>query len=151
MLARERQCKDCRAGLPDLVVADLAPTAKLPLLQRLGIEGLCDKIHFLGYVPNSMLPDIYCGAEAFLYPSLRESFGIPMLETMACETPLLTSNTSAMPEIAGDAACFVDPFSVESMADGICKLHTDVACREELVQKGRERIKNYSWSETTNF
>lgn len=98
-----------------------------------------------------MLPDIYCGAEAFLYPSLRESFGIPMLETMACETPLLTSNTSAMPEIAGDAACFVDPFSVESMADGICKLHTDVACREELVQKGRERIKNYSWSETTNF
>jgi glycosyltransferase involved in cell wall biosynthesis len=100
------------------------------------------------YIPNQDLPYIFSGALQFLYPSLRESFGIPILESMACGTPVITSNTSAMPEIAGDAALLVDPYSPEAIAEGILKIETDENLRKELINSGNERIKFFSWEKT---
>lgn len=79
-------------------------------------------LRFPGYIANTDLAALYGGAFAFLYPSLRESFGIPMLEAMACGTPIIAGNTSAMPEIAGDGALLVDPFSPEDITAKILKL-----------------------------
>ena len=82
-------------------------------------------LSFPGYIENTDLAALYSGAFAFLYPSLRESFGIPMLEAMACGTPIIAGNTSAMPEIAGDGALLVDPFSPEDITAKILKLEND--------------------------
>ena len=101
-----------------------------------------------GYIPNSDLPAIYNRASAFLYTSLRESFGIPQLEAMACGTPVVTSNTSAIPEVAGPGAILVDPTSPTAIADALLRLETDPAFRAEQVAYGLERVKLFSWEET---
>lgn len=93
-----------------LVMLDYDELALTALLQKLGVPQLRDRIHLTGYVPNTELPAIMNQCAVFLYPSLRESFGIPILEGMACGVPVITSNTAAMPEVAGsDAAFLVDP------------------------------------------
>jgi glycosyltransferase involved in cell wall biosynthesis len=80
-----------------------------------------------------------------LYPSLRESFGIPLLEAMACGAPIITSNTSSMPEVAGQAAIFVDPLDANQIADAILKLQSDNELKEKLKSAGFERINNFTW------
>ncbi|MFZ4454873.1 MAG: glycosyltransferase family 4 protein [Bacteroidales bacterium] len=106
------------------------------------------RILLLGYVSNLDLPAIYSMADVFLYPSLRESFGIPILESMACGVPIITGNTSAMPEIAGSGALMVDPFDVKDILTKILALEHN----PELVKKqrtyGLERVKLFSWRNT---
>jgi glycosyltransferase involved in cell wall biosynthesis len=104
-------------------------------------------ISFTGYVPNEELPAIYTMASLFLYPSLRESFGIPILEAMACETPVITSQTSSMPEVAGDAALLVDPNNPESIGAAIRKVLSDEQLRDDLRQRGLARSRKFSWKE----
>jgi glycosyltransferase involved in cell wall biosynthesis len=84
-------------------------------------------------------------ASLFLYPSLRESFGIPLVEAMACGVPLITSNTSSMPEIAQDAALIIDPFKPETIATAIQELWQDANLQQSLVAKGIMRAKYFSW------
>lgn len=109
--------------------------------------GLEDVI-YTGYVSNESLNLLYCGAEAFVFPSLYEGFGIPILEAMACGVPVLTSNLSSMPEVSGDAALYVDPSSVERITDGMIEIVEDASLRKDLMQKGFERVKHFSWKET---
>jgi glycosyltransferase involved in cell wall biosynthesis len=87
-------------------------------------------------------------ADAFLYTSLYEGFGLPILESMACGTPVITSNVSSMPEVAGDAALLVDPLSVEDIARGIRRMATDESMRAELREKGLRRNAEFSWKKT---
>ena len=131
-----------------LLVADLPMQAAESILQQIGEPELMDRLRLPGYIPNGDLPAVYNGASAFLYTSLRESFGIPQLEAMACGTPVVTSNTSAIPEIAGEGAILVDPTSPEAIAGALQRLETDDAYRAEKIAYGLERVKLFSWEQT---
>lgn len=115
------------------------------LLVEIGDPELINSIVLTGYVVNTDLPSIYSQSAIFLYPSLRESFGIPMLEAMACGVPVITSNTSSMPEIAGDAAHIIDPFNSEEITQGMIKILDDIEYYNMLCSKGVERNKRFSW------
>ncbi|MEG1864056.1 MAG: glycosyltransferase family 1 protein [Alistipes sp.] len=131
-----------------LLIADLRPQAAEAALREIGAEELLAMLRLPGYIANEDLPAIYNGATAFLYTSLRESFGIPLLEAMACGTPVVTSNTSAIPEIAGIGAILVDPTSPSAIADALLRIETDADFRNEQVAYGLERVKHFSWEQT---
>lgn len=135
------------APLP-LLVADLTEQAAESILRTIGEPELMKMLRLPGYIPNSDLVAVYNGAAAFLYTSLRESFGIPQLEAMASGTPVVTSNTSAIPEIAGPGALMVDPTSPTAIADTLLRLETDQAFRREQIAYGLERVKQFSWEQT---
>ena len=99
----------------------------------------------IGYIPFHLQPVIYNLASLFLYTSRRESFGMPILESMACGTPVITSTTSSMPEIAGDAAHLVDPDDKISIADGITKVLSDEGYYRQLIERGYNRSARFSW------
>jgi glycosyltransferase involved in cell wall biosynthesis len=98
-----------------------------------------------GVVPEEDLPGLFAGADAFLYPTLYEGFGLPVAEAMACGVPVLTSSTSALQEIAGGYAYLVDPMDVDAIARGIVDLATDPERRREYAELGRRRAADFSW------
>ena len=104
-----------------------------------------------GYVPTADLPFLYAGADLLAYPSLYEGFGLPILEAMACGTPVVTSNVTSMPEVAGDAAILVDPTSVEDIAQGLERVLLDESLRRELSRKGLARASEFSWKKTAQL
>ncbi|MCT4603063.1 MAG: glycosyltransferase family 4 protein [Marinifilum sp.] len=128
-----------------LVMLDYEENALRKILSDIGHPEIRKDIHLTGYVINTDLPAIISQCDVFLYPSLRESFGIPILEGMACGVPVITSNTSSMPEIAGNAALIVDPNNSSEITNGIVKILEDEKYRKELCQKGIERAKLFSW------
>jgi glycosyltransferase involved in cell wall biosynthesis len=130
-----------------LVMVDIDRQYLSSILHQVGDASLESHIRFTGYVPNHELPAIYSLATIFLYPSLRESFGIPILEAMACGTPVITSNTSSMPEVAGDAAIYVDPFSADDIAEKIRALMDSETNRNALALRGKKRSSLFSWKE----
>ena len=115
------------------------------ILNDIGDKGLIDQIVLTGYVVNTDLPAIYSQCELFLYPSLRESFGIPMLEAMACGAPVITSNTSSMPEVAGSAAAIVDPYKPEEITAAIIRIVSDKETRDSMIEKGYFQAAKFSW------
>jgi glycosyltransferase involved in cell wall biosynthesis len=120
------------------------PTAELTaFIERCKVT---PRVHFEGMVPDVILPSLYRSAEALVFPSLYEGFGLPVLEAMACGTPVVTANTSALPEVAGDAALLVDPTSVEQIAGAIERIASDGFLREQLRKKGLVRAAAFSWS-----
>jgi glycosyltransferase involved in cell wall biosynthesis len=104
-----------------------------------------DAVRLLDHVEKADLPGLYSGARALVLPSEHESFGFPVLEAFACGTPAITSNTSALPEIAGEAALLIDPYSVEEIAAACRRLANDDGLRQELIEKGRRRAQDFSW------
>ncbi|AXI24803.1 glycosyl transferase family 1 [Methanofervidicoccus sp. A16] len=104
-------------------------------------------IIFTGYVPEEDLPALYNAADLFVYPSIYEGFGLPPLEAMACGTPVITSNTSSLPEVVGDAGIMVDPYDVDGLSKAMYEVLTNDGLREELRKKGLERAKLFSWKE----
>ena len=131
-----------------LLIADLDPDYLNGIIEYNHIENIRENIIMPGYIINSDLPYIYNSAFAFLYTSLRESFGIPLLEAMACGTPVITSNTSSMPEIGGKDAILVNPESSDEIADMMLQLETDQAFYERQKKIGLERSKLFSWRKT---
>jgi glycosyltransferase involved in cell wall biosynthesis len=117
------------------------------VLSRLTELQLKDHILFIGMVSDEDLSIIYRLALALLYPSVYEGFGLPILEAMASGCPVLTSNVSSMPEVAGDAAHYVDPFNIHSIADGLQAI-LDASYRAKLVNRGQSRLYNFSWQRT---
>ncbi len=115
------------------------------MLDEIGAVDLYEHIFLTGYVSDEDLPAIYHLAQLFLFPSLREGFGIPIIEAMACGIPVITSNTSSMPEVAGDAAHLVNPNSTEEITKGIIKILSDVNYKNELIRRGLEQYKLFSW------
>jgi len=97
-----------------------------------------------GAIPLEELPVVIAGAKIFVYPPLYEGFGLPVLEAMACGIPVVTSNTSSLPEIVGDDGFLVDPFSVESLADGMRNLLTDSFLYDDLKRRALERAKGFT-------
>lgn len=129
-----------------LVMLDYDEEELQKLLLSINRPELRKNIHLLGYVPNTELPAIISQCTIFLYPSLRESFGIPILEGMACGVPVITSNTSSMPEVAGkDAALIVDPHDPTQITAAIQTLVDDYALANILAERGILRAKEFSW------
>lgn len=118
------------------------------LLEQLGRPELIDQITLPGYVAFAHLPALYSMATAYLYPSLREGFGLPILEGFACGVPVITSDTSSMPEVAGEAALLVDPTRPEAISDALQRLMQDPALQDQLIRRGLERVKAFSWERT---
>jgi len=109
-----------------------------------------DDIVFLGQVSHDDLPKYVASSIALTYVSLFEGFGIPILEAMSCNIPVITSNRSSMPEVGGDAAYYVDPNDVKSIVDAMYELSTNEVLRKEMIQKGQKRVRSFSWVETGN-
>jgi glycosyltransferase involved in cell wall biosynthesis len=110
-----------------------------------------NRVHILGNVPQDHMPAIYSMADFTLYPSLIEGFGFPILESFRCGCPVLTSNITSMPEVAGEAAYLVDPYDQGQITEGILKLSQDRVLREELIRKGFDRSKLFSWENTAGI
>jgi glycosyltransferase involved in cell wall biosynthesis len=104
-----------------------------------------DQIKWLYFVSDEELTSLYSGAAFFVYPSLVEGFGLPILEAMSVGCPVLTSNVSSMPEAAGDAAVYVDPYDIASISDGMMQLAGNSYLREQMSILGYERIKQFTW------
>ncbi len=128
-----------------LLMADLDRSYLNDIITRNQIEHILDYISLPGYIANTDLPYVYSGAFAFLYTSLRESFGIPLLEAMACGVPVITSNTSSMPEIAGSEAILVNPMEPDEICNQLLKLENDAAHYQHQVEMGLKRAKSFSW------
>ena len=128
-----------------LLMADLDQEYLNGIISRNHIENIREKIFMPGYIQNKDLPYIYNSAFAFLYTSLRESFGIPLLEAMACGTPVVTSNTSSMPEIGGINAILVNPERADEIADMLIKLEQDATFYQQQKEWGLARATLFSW------
>lgn len=109
--------------------------------------GLVGRVIFPGYVADGDKPALLSGALAYVFPSLYEGFGLPVLEAMACGTPVLTSNCSSLPEVAGSAALLIDPRHTGEIAEGLVQLITDPDLRQQLVQRGYRQFRAFSWSQ----
>jgi len=128
-----------------LVMLDYDQNELEKLLNEINDKPLIDRILLTGYVVNTDLPSIYSQCKVFLYPSLRESFGIPMLEAMACGVPVITSNTSSMPEIAGSAAYIIDPYKPEEITKALIQLINNKVLKQQLIGKGLQQSAKFSW------
>lgn len=136
-----------RRRLP-LLIADLKESTVNEYLEQYGLQSVKAMLCCPGYIPNTDLPAVYSNASVFLYPSLRESFGIPILESMACGTPVVTSDTSAMPEIAGADGILVNPREPEEIADAVLQLEENPEHYEFQVRHGLKRVTEFSWAHT---
>ncbi len=103
------------------------------------------RVHVLGYIPYDELPLVYACAELFVYPSFYEGFGLPPLEAQAMSCPVITSNTSSLPEVVGDSAIMVDPHDAVALRDAILLVYTDELLRKELIRKGLKNVERFSW------
>ncbi|MBI2856788.1 MAG: glycosyltransferase family 4 protein [Chloroflexi bacterium] len=150
LLAAFAQLKK-RPGFSDLKLvkvggpgrSDAFRAATLQVIRKLGLEG---EVVFVGQVTDSELSAYYSSARALVYPSLYEGFGLPILEAMACGCPVVTSNISSLPEVAGEAALFVNPRERQDLARAMARILSDGAVRRQLIAKGRERSGRFSWA-----
>ena len=130
---------------PVLVIAGKKGWQYEEILQagkRLGIE---ESVIFTGYIEDDEAPLLLCGAVSFVFPSIYEGFGLPVLEAMACDIPVIAADAASLPEVVGEAGLLVDPYSTESIADAMQKIWENTTLRQELCAKGRNRVKKFTW------
>jgi glycosyltransferase involved in cell wall biosynthesis len=140
------------SGLEELTLLIIGDEiSKLPALRRaVHRHKLHKHVRFLGYLPDETLAILYRLAAVFAFPSLYEGFGLPPLEAMASGTPVVTSNVSSLPEVAGDAAVLVDPTDTGAIVEGLRRVLTDPALAAELRAKGLERAREFSWERSVS-
>jgi glycosyltransferase involved in cell wall biosynthesis len=140
-LLRQAAKTDCA-----LVISGLQPGMQEQLRAAVRDDPLARDIILLGFIEREHLRFLYNEAAVFLYPSLYEGFGFPLLEAMACGTPVASSDRSSLPEIADDAALFFDPENVEAMTESLCHILNDTETAELLRSKGLERCTHFDWT-----
>lgn len=148
----KNECRIVEGFAKSGVVADVHlvftgnPKADLArLIHRVGVAG---SVHFTGHISEEKLPSLYRDAQALIFPSLYEGFGLPILEAMACGTPVVTSNVTGMPEVAKDASILVDPSSGDQIGHAIGEVVNNASLRAELRSRGLLRAKEFSWEKT---
>ena len=142
-----RARSQCPDGLKLIIIGD--ELSKYPGLRQSVHKHKLDKhVRFLGFQPTETLAAFYRLARAFAFPSLYEGFGLPPLEAMACGSPVVTSNVSSLPEVAGGAALLVDPYDADAIASGIVQAVTDETLRADLIRRGLERARSFSWPQS---
>lgn len=137
----------CRSDIP-LVLAGWEGWGDKSWLEAVRSKGLKEKIFIVGYVDDETLASLYTGATALVYPSLYEGFGLPIVEAMACGCPVICSNVSSMPEVAGGAARLIDPSDPDDLAAAIDEVAGSPAYRADLSQRGFVRAEAFSWART---
>ncbi|MBW4613041.1 MAG: glycosyltransferase family 4 protein [Desmonostoc vinosum HA7617-LM4] len=137
-------CKDYELWLAGPSDRRYTPTLTAQIAQL----GITDQVKFLNYVPDQELPKIINQAIALVFPSLWEGFGLPVLEAMACGTPVITSNLSSLPEIAGNAAIFINPYNTREITEAMQAIATDSALRSRLSHQGIIHCQQFSWAKT---
>lgn len=140
----EKREGEGRAGMT-LVVAGAWDPRYPEARRRAETLGLGEVIRWLGPVPEADLPALYSAATAFVFPSLYEGFGLPVLEAMACGTPVACSNTSSLPEVAGEAAVYFDPIVVSQLSEALRRVWEDAGLRTALRERGWQRAQAFSW------
>ena len=138
-------CKQQSSPLP-IVMLDYSREQVASVLKQQNFMECLNMFHFPGYISPLDMPLAYQNATLFLYPSLRESFGMPILESMASGIPVITSNTSSMPEVAGNAAFYVDPFSYYDISRGITAVLNNNTLRHQLIESGYQRSMKFNWN-----
>lgn len=133
-------------SVPDLVLVGSGGGAQLNIDVEVSKRELGSRVHALGRIPDEDLAAVYSSAAVFVFPTLYEGFGLPVLEAMACGTPVVTTNTSSLPEVAGDAAILEEPGSPGRLAEAVRRILQDQSLRGELVAKGLARAKRFSVS-----
>ncbi|MBC8449011.1 MAG: glycosyltransferase family 4 protein [Chloroflexi bacterium] len=133
-----------RDGL-QLVLAGKRGWLAEPLFRRVEELGLSEAVRFPGYVEDADLPALLSGAACFAFPSLYEGFGFPVLEAQACGTPVVASNVSSIPEVAGDGALLVDPHDTAALAEALAGVLSDEALRADLIRRGLANVPRFSW------
>ena len=136
--------KDCQLAIAGKKDDFFYPEIERQIQQR----SLKDRIIFLDYVPTADLPSLYSMAQALVFASLYEGFGLPVLEAMACGTPVIASNVTSIPEVGGNSVYYVDPYSVEDISQAMSRILTDTELQKSLNAKGLERAKLFSWDKT---
>ncbi len=139
---------DSLPQLCDLVLAGSFGWGYSELLQKIGASNNKGCIRMPGYVDDTDLPALYSAATAFVYPSFYEGFGLPILEAMACGTPVITSSVSSLPEVAGDAALLVDPTDAKALASALQRIVKDGSLRQDLSRRGRQRSSLFTWHQS---
>lgn len=134
----------------DLVLAGVDGGQSTELMQLVTTLQLTNRVHFLGYVADEALPALYWGAHLFCFPSLYEGFGLPVLEAQLHGVPVMTTNNSALPEIAGEAALLVDPTDVDAIADAMLQLSQDETLRQRLISAGYANVERFSWEKAAS-
>lgn len=129
----------------DLVIAGGRGWLDDPIYDAVCTHRLESHVHFIGFAADKDLPALYTGAAAFAFPSLYEGFGLPVLESMACGTPVLTSNISSLPEVAGHAALMVDPYDTQAIAHHLNRLIKDTGLRQQLIERGFAQAARFTW------
>lgn len=121
--------------------------------RELALNGVKHKkdIRFIGFVADEDMNALYSAASLFVFPTLYEGFGIPVIEAQTCGVPVLTSNVSALPEVGGDGAIYVDPYCEEDICDGILKVLQDETLRKKLVESGYQNRKRFSWKKSAEM
>ena len=119
-----------------------------PIFEKVRGYGIEKEVIFTGYVEEQDKPYLYQMASLFMFPSLYEGFGMPVLEAMAAGVPVITSNTSSLPEVAGDAAILIDPYDIEGMAMAIEAVLCNEAMRQELIHRGYNQVKKFNWDDS---
>ena len=133
-------------GRAKLVIAGPLGEGEL-VLRRLAAElGIRENVIFTGFVDDSDLPALYSGAKVYACPSLYEGFGFTVLEAMACGTPVVSSSAASLPEVAGDAALYLDPNNPEEFAGGMHRVFADAVLRSTLVENGRKNVQRFKWA-----
>lgn len=132
----------------DLVLAGSLGWGYSELLRKIGASSDKRSIRMPGYVDHADLPALYSAATAFVYPSFYEGFGLPILEAMACGTPVITSSISSLPEVAGDAAILVDPTDAKALASALQRIVKDSSLRQDLSRRGRQRASLFTWQQS---
>jgi len=134
-----------RESMPKLVIVGRKGWLYDRLFTRISELGLADEIIFTGFVPDEELPHIYAGASLFVYLSFFEGFGLPPLEAMACGVPVVTSNTTSLPEVVGDAGLAVPPSDLDAVMAAMARILDDAGFARTLGERGRERARLFSW------
>jgi glycosyltransferase involved in cell wall biosynthesis len=129
-----------------LVIAGGRGWLESPIYRTVSESCLPDRVHFIGFVRDEDLPALYADAVCLAYPSLYEGFGFPVLEAMACGTPVITSTVSSMPEVAGDAALLVDPYRADAIEDTLRRLLSDETLRADLITRGYRQAAAFTWA-----
>lgn len=134
----------------DLVIVGRVTKLEKDITQFIEKRERSNKIRLLGYVPDDELAPLYVGAQAFIHPSLYEGFGLTPLEAMACGCPVLVSNVSSLPEVCGEAGLYFNPHEVKSIAESLRNILDNTALRMDLIAKGLERSKLFSYEKTVD-
>jgi glycosyltransferase involved in cell wall biosynthesis len=140
-----------RAGFPHwLVVAGKRGWLADVVEEQIHASGMSHRVVQLGYVAANDLPALYSGADAFCFPSLYEGFGLPVLEAMACGTPVVAADRAALPEVVGNAALLVDPYRPADIAASLGRVLSDESLRRELIERGHARASQFTWQRTAH-